>query len=80
MADAKSKLGVIRNHKASQKAGIVATLTEAMDDHATFGAVMVIAMVEKDDGSSIVRVYAANLNRLERLGLLLDAQDALLND
>ena len=64
-----------REHRKSECA---VTLTDALDDHGTFDAVLVCAAVEGEGGTLIVRVYSANLNRFERLGLLADAKDALL--
>jgi hypothetical protein len=61
-----------------RKAGIVNTLNDAMDAHAQFESIMVVAEVRLGDGTRAVRVYTSNLNRKERIGLAEEAKDALM--
>ena len=80
MADPKTSNTPLRSLDTYRKDGILTTLNNALDDHATFNSVMVCAFVKSDDGHYFVRVYSSNMNRLERLGLLLESEDALLHD
>ena len=80
MAEATESRKALFSLNTRRKDGILKTLHDALDDHATFHSVIVSAVVKTDDNQFFVRVYSSNLNRLERLGLLLESEDALLHD
>jgi hypothetical protein len=45
-------------------------LERAFDDHAEFESVMVIAVIQREDGDQYCRVFSARLDHLQKLGLL----------
>jgi hypothetical protein len=75
---AEKTLSVLPSFDLRRMRAIAETLTDAMDSHATFTGVLVVAEVRMDDGRRGIRVYASDLTRLERLGLISEGQDALM--
>jgi hypothetical protein len=72
-----SKQVVVPLHSA-RDAGIKATLEEALAEHADFVGVLVVGLVEDEAGAQAIRTYYAGFNRLERQGILIEAQDLVL--
>jgi len=58
--------------------GVRALLQMVLRDHAAFSGLMVVAVLPGEDReSNDCRVYATNLNYLEKLGLLQQAKETL---
>ena len=58
--------------------GIVSVLHSVMADHQAFSALMVVAVIPTGDPEfQDCRVYATNLNHLEKIGLLHQAEDTI---
>ncbi len=71
-------LKVIPTSMKRRMLGICGCLTDALDDHATFDCVLVVAVIKGEGGERGIRVYSSDMNRLERLGLFEEGKDTLL--
>ncbi len=81
MADAEpvkaSPLYVISGDETRQQ-GVQSVIRMVMRDHADFKALMVVAVIPTDSPDyDDCRVYATNLNHLEKIGLLDQARDTI---